>query len=173
MNIDFKKISESKNVRVLIYTLAILFIAICIFQAGMFVGFHKASFSYNYGENFYKEAFGERREGFGMMGMQRDMYMGGHGATGKIVKITLPTILVSGYDNTEKIIRLDDDTVIREFRNELTPQNLKVDDMIVVIGSPNDAGEIQAKLIRILPQLPTQNKANATSSVQTTPIKPE
>jgi hypothetical protein len=172
MNIDLKKISESKNVRILIYTLAIFFVAVSIFQAGMFVGFHKASFSYKFGENYYNEAFGGRRDGFGM-GMQRDMFMGGHGATGKIVKISLPTIVVAGKDNTEKVIRIDDDTVIREFRDEVTAQNLKLDDVIVVIGSPNDNAEIQAKLIRILPPPPQANTVQATSTTKTTSIKPE
>ncbi len=38
--------------------------------------------------------------------------------------------------------------------NDIKASDLKVDDSIMVIGSPNDKSEIEARLIRVLPPPP-------------------
>ena len=76
---------------------------------------------------------------------------GGHGAAGKIVSIALPLIVVAGPDNLEKTLVIDEDTEIREFQNTITKDKLQVGDFIIVLGTPNEAGEIEAKLIRLAP----------------------
>ena len=68
-----------------------------------------------------------------------------------------------GWDNVEKSVLITDDTEIREFRNLIKPEDLKVNDLVIVIGSPNNTGEIQAKLIRLMP-------ANMMGTT-TTPVK--
>jgi cytochrome c-type biogenesis protein CcmE len=42
--------------------------------------------------------------------------------------------------------------VIRQDYATIAPQNLKAGQQIVVIGEPNDQGQIQAKFIRIINQ---------------------
>lgn len=126
-----------------------------IFQAGVFVGFHKAMFGRSWGENYERN--------FGMM--DRDGIPGGvrmmgelpntHGAVGKVIKIELPTIIVIGVENIEKSILITDDTIIQKGRSVMTTADMHVDDQIVVIGSPNEQGQIQAKFIRIMPATPT------------------
>ena len=86
------------------------------------------------------------------MGTHKEDFRGGHGTIGKIIKIELPTLVIEDKDNVEKIITISDNTLVRRFREELNPEDLKVNDSIVVIGSPSDTSEIQAGLIRILPQ---------------------
>jgi hypothetical protein len=51
----------------------------------------------------------------------------------------------------EKIIVLQDSTDIRRFRDVIKSSDLKVDDNIVVIGEPNAKGQIEAKLVRVMP----------------------
>jgi hypothetical protein len=46
---------------------------------------------------------------------------------------------------------IKEDTAIMRFRETIKPSDLKVDDSIVVIGEPNDAGQIEAKFIRVMP----------------------
>ncbi len=136
----------------------VLVFALAIFQAGIFVGFHKARFSYRFGDN-YSRNFAGPLGSFSIRGM---MGSGGftdsHGVTGKILKVSLPTLVIEGADKIEKIVVITDQTEIREFRGDLKPADLKVDDSAVIIGTPNDQGQIEAKLIRILPAPATTNQ---------------
>ena len=145
-----KKIFETKKFEKVVLVVGILILVLVIFQAGVFVGFHKASFSNRWGEN-YRETFGGRRGGMmGMMWRDND-YSTAHGAVGKIIKLELPKIMVIGPDNIEKIVVIGSDTTILSFRNNINTTDLKIGDYIVTIGSPNSLGEIEAKLIRLMP----------------------
>lgn len=130
-----------------------------VFQAGVHVGYHKAAFSYSFGDNYYRN-FGERHDGRGPFGMEKERFSEAHGALGKIISITASTLIVEDKDNIEKIIIVNDDTTIKRFRDNATIGDLKVSDFIVVIGSPNDQSQIEAKLIRILPPPPDWAKSS-------------
>ncbi len=154
IKIKIKKTLESKNFRAVIYTLGILAIIFLIFEAGMFVGFKKASFGRDWNDNYVMN-FGLPHRGPRMM----DNEFGGfgnlpnaNGAIGKIIKVELPTIVVlDEKDNTEKIVLVNDKTEIREMQNVVEIKDLKVDDHVVIIGTPNSSGQIEARLIRFLP----------------------
>lgn len=166
---DIKKIKnflESKSSKTYVLALLAVVIALSVFQAGIFVGYRKASFSYKFGDNYYRAFSGDRR-GMGMMGSPFGDLSGGHGAVGKIIKITLPTIVVEGPDNVEKVVVLDDDTEIKQFHGSVKPESLHVDDFIVVLGSPNDQGQVVARLIRLLPPPPGTPTATTTVSSST------
>lgn len=152
---NFKRTIESKTFYTVMCTLGVLFVAFLIFQAGMIAGFKKASFGRDWGDN-YAMNFGsphrgpERmmRGGFGDFGNLPNA----HGAIGKIIKIELPTIVVlDEKDNTEKIVLVNDRTEIHKMRDNLTQGELKIDDHAIVIGTPNSSGQIEARLIRLLP----------------------
>lgn len=156
--------------KVLIYT-GVLLIALFIFQAGQYVGLKRAEFSFRMGDNYYRNIEGR---GFDMNGPAnsrmngRNMMTESHGATGKIISIATSTVAtttisatsttstptftltVASPDNVEKIIVVNNKTLIRQFRQSLTVADLKVDDNIVVLGTPNQNGQIEAKLIRII-----------------------
>lgn len=151
-----QKLSEPQLFNRIMWTLACLFVAFLIFQAGMFVGFHKAVFGHDWREN-YSQNFGPARGGHGMNGLPEN-FPNAHGAIGKIITVTLPTIILEDRDGTEKIVLVTDDTKIRQMREEGTSSDLKLDSYVVVIGSPNDKGQIVAKLIRILPAPPIDIK---------------
>lgn len=152
MNTPIEKFSQSKKVRYTLIGICVLIIALVIFQAGVFVGARKASYSYGFGRG------GHMMGGMGMMGFDDRYLSNGHGAVGKIIRIDLPTFVVETPENTEKVVRIiatstdsDDRTLIRQFRENIEPATLKVNDYVVVIGSPNASSEIEAKLIRIMP----------------------
>lgn len=144
-------------------SLGALVILLSVFQAGISVGFHRAGFSYHMGENYYR-AFGdaERGPGVGMMGDRG--FSNAHGAIGRIIKLSLPTMTVLGTDNVEKVITTDQNTEVRRFRDEASVSELTLDEYVVVIGTPNENGEIVARLIRILPPPPEFTRPNQTVS---------
>lgn len=121
-------------------------------MAGTMVGFRKADFSYRWGDNYHQN-FAGPRGGF-MSGFGQGDFVDSHGAFGQIIKIDGSTIIMNGADNVEKVIVTNSDTVIRSLRDNIKLTDLKVNDNIVVIGQPDNNGQIEAKLIRLMPPLP-------------------
>ncbi|MFA5840967.1 MAG: hypothetical protein WC847_01685 [Candidatus Paceibacterota bacterium] len=144
---DVKKVFESKTASRVLYTIGIAIIALLIFSAGVKVGFHKASFGRAWGDN-YERNFGMKPN---RMMFGNDNFPNAGGAIGKIIKIELPTIIVQDKDNTEKVILIKDDTRIQEMMSLVKTSDLSVNDFVVIIGSPNAQGQIEAKFIRIMP----------------------
>jgi hypothetical protein len=144
---DIKNVLESKiSTRVLSAT-GIILVAMIIFSAGIVVGSHKASFGHAWEENYEKNfGMGPNRPIFG-----RDNFPNAHGTTGKIIKIELPTIIVQDKNNVEKAVLLTDDTKIQKMMDTVETKDLSVDDYVIVIGSPNEQGQIEAKFIRVMP----------------------
>jgi len=59
--------------------------------------------------------------------------------------------VVDGKDEPEKMVLIGDDTVIREGDDVGTAADIHPGATVVVIGTPDDAGVVEAELIRILP----------------------
>lgn len=169
---DINKFLQSKKIKIAILGLAGLIIILLAFALGAFVGFKKANFSYKWGENYHRN-FAGPRNGFFNDFSGRD-FIEPHGAFGQIIKIDLagqpssetPTstagsgeiaaVIIKGNNDTEKIVLIKNDTVIRGPKEIIKLGDLKIDDYIVVIGEPNNSGQIEAKLIRIMPPQPTK-----------------
>ncbi|MDO8560617.1 MAG: hypothetical protein Q7R91_00160 [bacterium] len=148
-----KDFLQSKMFKTALYCLAGVIVILMIFQAGIFVGYRKAAFSYRWGDNYYRN-FGERHGDF-MENLPRDKdFSSAHGAMGKIIKIELPTLILAGSDNIEKVIVIKDDTIIRRLKDAIKPEDMKADEFAVIIGTPNENAQIEAKLIRLLPYPP-------------------
>lgn len=161
-----KKIFHSLRSKKILIGIGAFIVILISFQAGMLVGFHKAASSYRFGDNYYREFEGrDHKKGF----MDNEHFPDSHGAMGRIISVHFPSLVIADPYNTEKVIVLSDDTVIRRFRDTLPQNVLKVSDFIVAIGSPNERGEIEAKLIRLLPPPPSFNPVISTSTATTTP----
>jgi len=149
MNIkDYIKSPAFKGV---IVGILICVVALIIFEAGVSVGYHKSTFEHRFGNNYYR-AFGDRSGKFGLP--LREDLNSAHGAVGKVVSISLPTVVVADLNNVEKIVSIGSTTLIRRLNTEISAKDIKVDDFIVVLGEPDDNSQIKAKLIRILPSPP-------------------
>jgi len=150
---------HSRFFKVMIYSLAVIFIALIIFYAGIQVGLRKSFFSSRWGEN-YGRNFGGLRGG--MIGLPPgDEPIGGHGTFGQIIRINLPQVVIKSPQDVEKIIVIGADTQIRELRGIINSSELRVGETVVVIGSPDSSGLIDADLIRVLPPAPG-SKATST-----------
>lgn len=127
-------------------------IVFLIFGLGVFIGEKKASFSYRWAEQYHKNFAGPQGGFFEeWQKFPGKDFIGAHGVFGQIIKIDGSTVIIKGSDNVEKIVLIKDDTIIERFREAIKITDLKVDDYIVVIGEPNDAGQMEAKFIRLLP----------------------
>ena len=150
---ELKEIIKSRLYIVIILSLAAILFLVLTFGVGMYVGFHKARFSYQWGENYHKN-FGGPRGGF-LEGFGGKDLIDANGIAGQVIKINNSTLVIKGRDNTEKIILVKEDTIIMRFKESVKLVDIKLDDFIVAIGEPNDQGQIEAKFIRTLPPMPT------------------
>ena len=123
-----------------------------IFGVGMFVGGMKAKFSYRWAENYHENFAGPRG---GFLGDWRQLppfsgdFIESHGAFGEIIQINDSDFVIKGQSDLEKIIVIKEDTILEKGRMAIKKDDLKVGDQVVVIGSPNEQGQIEAKFIRI------------------------
>jgi hypothetical protein len=149
---DVKEFIRSKTFKGILFGFGLSVIFLLIFQAGIAVGYRKAAFAFKFGENYYR-VFDKNAPRMGSL-MLRGGFPDAHGATGKIVSISLPTFVVAGQDSMERVVIISDDVSIRRQDGEILPSDLKVDDFVVVFGEADEDSQIKAKLIRVMPTSP-------------------
>ena len=121
-------------------------LALLVFKLGVYVGIHEARFS---------DMQGNRGIPPNMPFMpfpMSEQFTSGHGATGRVVGVSLPNFVVASPDNFEKVIFVGPGTMIRKFRDSVGPDSIDVDDFVSVLGNPTASGSIDAKFIRIMPR---------------------
>lgn len=176
-----KEFFQSKTFSLLLYSIGVILLVLVIFVAGMLMGYHQASVSYRWGENYYRNFVGGPHGG-DFRGLGRDEFINGHGLFGSILSITSinnsninglssgEVLVVKDKDNTEKIVLVAPNTTVRRDREAISMKDLQVNMLIIALGTPNNEGQIEAKLIRILP--PTFTPPPFSSSIPFTPSTP-
>lgn len=157
-----EKVVKSGYFKWTLAAIAALIVLLGVFRLGMVVGFKKANFAYGWDESYPRNfggprpgmmlgSFGRTKKGPGNFGPFNDgrFMMNPHGAAGKIIKVASSTFAIKGEDNIEKTVIVSKDTSIVERRQNLPFSDLKVGDEVTVLGSPNEEGQINAKLIRL------------------------
>lgn len=146
---SFKDFLQSDKYSKLVTALGILLAVLVIFGAGVFVGYRKADFSYRWSDNYYRD-FGGPNSPLGMSDAD-DNAQTPHGAFGTVIGVNLPTFAVKGQNEAEKIIIVGPQTVIRTLRNSGTTTDIHVGQSVIIIGEPDDQGQIDASFVRIVP----------------------
>ncbi|MFH2018950.1 MAG: hypothetical protein ABII98_03080 [bacterium] len=146
---DIDKIFQSKIFQGVVLGIAALVVLLFVFKVGMAVGIKKADFSCRWSDN-YHENFGGPRGGFWGGFNDRD-FIESNGTVGQIIKIDGATFVVRGREDVEKVIVTTGATAIKRLMETIKIFDLKVDDQVVIIGEPSESGQIEAKLIRVMP----------------------
>lgn len=139
-------------------------VLILIFSAGFLVGGMKAKFSYRWAESYHKNFAGPRGGFFGNWRNPPPLpgdFIESHGIFGEIIKINNSDFVIKGRREMENMILVTENTVIKEGGKTIKKGEMKVGDSVVVIGSPNDQGQITAELIRVFSR--PGNNATSTS----------
>ena len=145
---SLKEIFKANHFNKLLMVLAGALVLVFVFAAGVLVGHEKGRFSRAWGENYYRNIMGPGRRG--MMNFARSDF-NAHSGVGQIIKIDGNSLIIKDRSNIEKIILVTDKTAIIRDKQNIKITDLEVDDKIVVIGRPNDQGQIEARLIRGMP----------------------
>jgi len=153
--VNFKEIFKPGHFNKLLAVLTAAVVLVFVFTLGVFVGHEKARFSRDWGENYYRNIVGPGPGGPAglMMGLGRPGFSA-HNGLGQIIKIDGDSLLIRDQSNLEKTILITNQTAIVEDHQNIMAGDLKVDDKIIIIGRPNDRGQIEPKLIRVLPVMP-------------------
>jgi hypothetical protein len=89
-----------------------------------------------------------------VIGSRQASYMNQHSAIGQITKIDQDSIFIKDPDGIEKLIVVGTSTEIRNKDKILSTSDLNIDDFIVAIGSPDNACQLEAKAIQVVPPPP-------------------
>lgn len=148
MEID--KFLTSKMFKGIMLGLLALVLLLVGFGLGMAVGIKKSEFSYKWHGNRPMMAPPGLNRGFFNQLNGHD-FMDANGTIGQISKIEGAVITIKDRGNTEKSVLSDDKTKIEIAGQAAKISDFKAGDTAIVIGDPNDSGQIQAKLIRVMP----------------------
>jgi len=159
-----KNFFETKTYTKILILLGTLLIIWIIFAAGILVGYHEATFSYNWNAN-YQQGMGTPDSPFAPFMHDADD-VNPHGSIGQIVSIRLPILMIKGQDTAEQMVVIGSSTVIRLFHEIASSSAIKAGQYAIAIGEPNDKGQIQASFIRIVP--PPPNVATTTDTATST-----
>lgn len=145
-----KKFIHHDILKWIILGLFIIAIIILVFGVGILVGERKAKFSYRWAEQYHK-MFAGPRVGFfsNWRSFPRGGYIEAHGSFGEIIKIKENEFVIKGKENIEKVILITEKTIIKKAREVIKKEDLRVGNWVVIIGSPNEDGKIEAKMIRV------------------------
>lgn len=147
----------------------VILLMLVSFGGGVAVGFHKAKFSYKFGENYERNFAGPGPMGMmgpggfpgGMMrGFDGRGFRNGHGIAGDIISVSDNTIAIKDFDGQENSISVSDKTLIKRGPDTISINDLKNGDKIVVMGRPGDNGTIDADLIRVFDNSTNNNGQN-------------
>ncbi|MFH1192821.1 MAG: hypothetical protein V1656_00680 [Candidatus Jorgensenbacteria bacterium] len=148
-----KQFVQSKAFKWVMGGIGAVIALLIVFKAGELVGFRKAGFSYRWGENYYRGMTGPH-EGKMPRGFESRDFMMGHGTFGSVISVSSSSLVIKGGDGAERVVLFTPKTEIRRFRDTIAPSGLAAGENVTVVGAPNDAGQIEAKLIRVMPPLP-------------------
>jgi hypothetical protein len=77
-------------------------------------------------------------------------FFNSHGISGLILSNNKTSLIIKDEDNDERTVLMSTGTPIRLNFQNLVPADLKANQEIIIIGDPNNQGQIEAKFIRVL-----------------------
>lgn len=137
-------ITRSKKINVVLIILGSVAVIFVVFSLGIYVGYRKALFAAGKSQDYYRDFFGAAPMGF-MAGMPGAT----HGIAGTVIDIAGPNITVKDQNNDEESVEVSSDTVIRRMSATIDEDGIVIGDSVTVIGEPTDAGQIEARFIRV------------------------
>ncbi len=152
MNVD--NFLKSKVLHVTLYMLGGLFLLVLVFHAGQIIGFRKAELSL--GLLGGRGVYGRMDQQFLHEFAEREI-VNSHGVSGVVVSVAEPFFIMQSSSGLEREVSVSGATIIRRGPSSITLQEVQPMNRVVVLGSTEDTGTLEAKFIRILdPILPVR-----------------
>ncbi len=120
------------------------------FAIGVRVGYQEARFSYAWGARYERDFGGPPQGFFGFPGGQGRVLISAHGALGTVTNTASSSFSVLGEDNVEKDFLVSSTTLFGAPRSPAQFSDLHIGDQVIVIGTPDSQGRIEARFVRIV-----------------------
>ena len=130
--------------------LVAIIIFLIAFGLGVSVGYQKAIFSSEWGRNYERNFSGMPLPG-AMPGAMGGVPQNMHGAAGTVIDVSSAGMSVKDDDNDEQSIIVASGTVIKKMDATISLSTITVGDRVVVIGTPNSNGQVEAHFVRVFP----------------------
>lgn len=138
---------KSKTLTILLVTILALIVVLGVFELGIKVGYSKGRFGCGWGDRF-GSMLGLPSSSRGPMPPPPGV-LDGSGAVGSVLSVQDGELLLKTDNGVEKSISILPTTELRKGPKTVTVQDLNEHDHVIVIGHPNDQGQIEATFIRV------------------------
>ena len=142
---NFRDIVQSKNARAAAAAFGALLLALLIFHAGVVFGSHRGPFNRPNLDRGFRSPFFP-----GNFELPHGFIPNNHGAVGTITALALPTFTMETRDGMAKTILVSTSTVIWS-AGTAGAEALSEGARVTVLGVLDNAGRIDAKVIRVFP----------------------
>src|SRR5581483_7749423 len=147
-----KKFNPTTSISLIIMVMLIFVLLVSVFTLGIWIGQERARFSFRWAENYHRNFAGPAKGFFGDA-PERE-FLNSHGTFGSIISVTGSSFVVQDQHVVEKTITTSTQTTVRNATGTVAESSLKVGDWVVIIGSPNQQGQIDAKFVRVISSVP-------------------
>jgi phage baseplate assembly protein gpV len=142
-----KDLLQSSKVKTALWIVGGVLVLLIVFGVGAAVGYHRALFTARFGENYYRNFYGAPAPG----GPTGPMSFSTHGVAGEVIDVATSSLAVKDSAGNEQSVEVIPATVIREGNDTITLADVVIGGTVTVIGGPNEAGQIEARFIRVFP----------------------
>ncbi len=147
---DLSDIVNHPGINKFVKVLGIILAVLLFFSGGMAVGFVKGQFS-DRRDGHYMDVMGGRQSPLSSFSDTDVRAPSPHGMVGQVISVNKSQLIVKGQNDTEYVVIMNPQTVVRQFRSQGTTTNIAVGSWITAIGSPDESGRLVASFLRIIP----------------------
>lgn len=148
---DINNFLQSKGFKIAACCIGGFAVLLLVFGLGVFVGERKANFSFRWAEQYHRNFAGPAGGFFQEFARPGEEFLESNGIIGEVMQINDQQIVVKGKNDTERMVNINDKTTIKYQNRNMAIADLKAGDNVVIIGSPNEDGQLEAILIRVMP----------------------
>jgi hypothetical protein len=148
---DINKFLQSKGFKIAAIAIGCFAVLLLVFGLGVFVGEKKAYFSFRWAEQYHKNFAGPAGGFFQEFTRPGEEFLESNGTIGQVIQINENQIVIKGKNDIERVVNIGDKTIIKYQNQNISISDLKTEDSVVIIGNPNEDGQLEAVLIRVMP----------------------
>ncbi len=147
----FKELKEKKWLVWILVAAGELTLLLLVFRVGEVIGVNRANFDAAWEQNYSRFFGAPHPDGFLEEFNELPPPVPAFGNTGTVLSVAGGRLVIQDNHLNEKTVTISSSTTIRFGSGTITASQIPDGAQIVIIGAPNQQGEIVARFIRIFP----------------------
>lgn len=165
---QIKNFFGSQIFQIVTWVVAALILLSFVFHAGIQVGFNKASHNFERRGNPSFAPMGGRSPGTSPF-MERGELGETHGAFGAITGIEGDVYTIKDRNNENRSVVVGEVTPVMKGKERVLRSALVPGEIVAVVGDTNDAGQVVARLVRIMPKPTSPEGSQSAMPIEKVP----